>query len=332
MPGMNKTYRLTYESIEIMHALFDKAAATQGWRISSRVLREYSEYFGPKTDQLDLLAQEGKAIFTSFTEKIQDGKRRSILLSSTDLKLISSAEVLKQPVETAVSIHTEDFEDFHVQENMHVVISVTDFKAIVVHACTLRTAVSAQFSLPTRPLQFFYSNFGMLCEFTLMTTGDLRGASSTPNPRYITTRSSFRQPSVVTPPSTNHETASREMPPPARPTATQSFANAKGKSSLASLQKRQSADDDDPDPQSLFVPEGDGDEHRWDPPSYNNEEEEETLGWDANNEHPSAGFHQTFRNTGTPAHQAVPQRAAAPVSQDGLEPTQRLSQVRAPLV
>lgn len=74
--GMTKTYRLTYESVEVMHALFDKNAATQGWCISARVLREYIEFFGPKTEQLDLLAQEGKAIFTSFTEKIQNGKGR----------------------------------------------------------------------------------------------------------------------------------------------------------------------------------------------------------------------------------------------------------------
>ena len=72
--GMTKTYRLTYESVEVMHALFDRTAATQRWKISARVLREYIEYFGPKTEQLDLLAQEGKAVFTSFTEKIQDGK------------------------------------------------------------------------------------------------------------------------------------------------------------------------------------------------------------------------------------------------------------------
>jgi cell cycle checkpoint control protein RAD9A len=72
--GMTKTYRLTFEAAEIMHALFDKLSAPQGWRISSRVLREYIEYFGPKTEQLDMLAQDGKAFFTSFTEKIQDGK------------------------------------------------------------------------------------------------------------------------------------------------------------------------------------------------------------------------------------------------------------------
>ncbi len=71
--GVTKFYRLTYESVEVMHALFDRTVATQGWRISSRILREYIEYFGPKTEQLDLLAQEGKAIFTSFTEKVAAG-------------------------------------------------------------------------------------------------------------------------------------------------------------------------------------------------------------------------------------------------------------------
>jgi cell cycle checkpoint control protein RAD9A len=70
-----------------MHALFDKLSAPQGWRISSRILREYVEYFGPKTEQLDMLAQDGKAIFTSFTEKIQDGKGTFTLYSTSDLSV-----------------------------------------------------------------------------------------------------------------------------------------------------------------------------------------------------------------------------------------------------
>lgn len=70
---MTKTYRLTYEPVEIMHALFDRNAASQGWKIAARVLREYIEFFGPKTEQLDLVAQDGKAIFTSFTEKVTNG-------------------------------------------------------------------------------------------------------------------------------------------------------------------------------------------------------------------------------------------------------------------
>lgn len=72
---MTKTYRLTYEGVEVMHALFDRTTASQGWKISSRVLREYVEYFAPKAEQLDLCADNGKAVFTSFTEKVDDGKR-----------------------------------------------------------------------------------------------------------------------------------------------------------------------------------------------------------------------------------------------------------------
>ena len=186
---MTKTYRLVYESVEIMHALFDKTSASQGWKISSRILREYIEFFGPKTEQLDLLAQDGKAIFTSFTEKVSDGKGRSLLqrarLRHNNANTLP--EVLKQPLETAIAIHTQDFEDFHMQENMHIVISVKDFKAILTHAQTLRGSISASFSLPSRPLQFSYQNFGVHCEFTLMTTGDLRGASATPAPKFVST-------------------------------------------------------------------------------------------------------------------------------------------------
>ncbi|KAG9828765.1 Rad9-domain-containing protein, partial [Aureobasidium melanogenum] len=94
--GVTKTYRLTYESVEVSHALFDKYNAPNGWKISSRILREYIEYFGTKTEQLDLLVKDEKAVFTSFTEKIMDGK-----------------EILKQPLETAISLHIQDFDGFH---------------------------------------------------------------------------------------------------------------------------------------------------------------------------------------------------------------------------
>jgi len=58
-----------------MHALFDKRAAGYDWQISAKVMKEYIEFFGTKTEQLDMLnGGQGKAIFTSFTEKIVDGK------------------------------------------------------------------------------------------------------------------------------------------------------------------------------------------------------------------------------------------------------------------
>lgn len=329
--GMTKTYRLTYESAEVMHALFDRTAASQGWRISSRVLREYIEFFGPKTEQLDLLAQEGKAIFTSFTEKITDGKGRKACCSRFDHPLTPRPEVLKQPLETAIAIHTEDFEDFHVQEKMHIVISVKDFKAIVTHAETLRGSISAYFSYPTRPLQFCYHNFGVHCEFTLMTTGDFRSASSTPNPQFITTRTSSRQPSrqpSVAPALPPSRPAS-EMPPPARPSFSKPLSSQSQRPSLKAQVRQPSAAESDPDPESLFMPGGEEDQ-TWDPPNYDNDQDEEMLGWDAAHENPSASYHPTFRDSGSAARQQYAERQATPASQEGLGPTQRMSQVRGP--
>ena len=72
--GVTKTYRLTYESIEVMHALFDKNAAKNRWSISANVLRTFIEYFGVGTEQLDMYSEAGKATFTSYTEKIMDGR------------------------------------------------------------------------------------------------------------------------------------------------------------------------------------------------------------------------------------------------------------------
>lgn len=60
-----------------MHALFDKNAASNVWTISSRLLKEYIEHFGAKTEQLDIYSEEHRATFTSYTEKIQDGKGTS---------------------------------------------------------------------------------------------------------------------------------------------------------------------------------------------------------------------------------------------------------------
>ena len=72
--GIKKTYKLTYEAATVMHALFDKRAARSQWRASSRMLREYNDFFGPRTEQLDLYSEDGRITFTSFTGKVVDGK------------------------------------------------------------------------------------------------------------------------------------------------------------------------------------------------------------------------------------------------------------------
>lgn len=59
-----------------MHALFDKNLANNRWTMQSGLLREFTEFFAPKTEQLDIYAEDGRVMFTSYTEKITNGKGR----------------------------------------------------------------------------------------------------------------------------------------------------------------------------------------------------------------------------------------------------------------
>lgn len=72
--GVVKTYRLTYEAVEVQHALFDKSTTQNQWTIESRFLREIIDHFGPTSEQLDIHAENNRVIFTSFTQKVTNGK------------------------------------------------------------------------------------------------------------------------------------------------------------------------------------------------------------------------------------------------------------------
>ena len=72
-PGVLKSYRLTFESVAPMHALFVKETAKNYWSISSKTLREFVEHFGPGTEQLDIYSEDGRVSLTSYTEKVMSG-------------------------------------------------------------------------------------------------------------------------------------------------------------------------------------------------------------------------------------------------------------------
>jgi cell cycle checkpoint control protein RAD9A len=365
--GVTKTYRLSYEAVEVAHALFDKENAPLGWKISSRVLREYIEYFGARTEQLDLLVKDGKAVFTSFTEKIMDGKgTRNSDVHAVCILINSFAEILKQPVETAVALHIQDFDDFHAEEDVHIVINVKDFRAIVTHAETLKGALSAQFSRPGRPLLFRSTEHGITCEFILMTSGEYRAAPLTAEPKIVSTRPgrqssrqasaaplrpsrqstmdpdpSTRQPSVASGlPSRQSShvpipTVEGEMAPPPRPVPVNGQP-----SMLIGRRISQATTRSNADSESLFMPLADQDESRWESLDLD-EEQGEMLTWDTNADlvsiqprHPSAftnisqtaGIHRTFRDAYT--HEPPPLSQSLNRDTQGLPPTQRLSQVR----
>lgn len=72
--GVIKSYKLTYEPTTVNHAVFDRTKTTNQWSIEPRFLREITDHFSPSAEQLDIYSENGKAVFTSFTTKITDGK------------------------------------------------------------------------------------------------------------------------------------------------------------------------------------------------------------------------------------------------------------------
>ncbi|KAK4695128.1 hypothetical protein P7C71_g2562, partial [Lecanoromycetidae sp. Uapishka_2] len=245
------TYKLTYEGVEVMHALFNKHSAKNTWTIGASTLRSFVEYFGANTEYLDISSESGRATFMSYTEKVMNGRDNL------------------------------DFEDFTVEDQLHIGISVKDFKAIVTHAETLKTSITALYSFPTRPLQLSYSESGMICEFTLMTIGEYRGGSVTPAPAAARQVSAAPPAPVEKPPSRQSTAQAGQqspagMPPPSQP-ASRSFTKE------PQSQRTQRPSPPPPkasmDPDSLFLPAEEDEDRVWGEKSF--DDEEDVLGWNA---------------------------------------------------
>lgn len=54
--------------------MFDPSRTQNQWQVEAKLLREIIDYFSPSAEQLDMYPDGGKAVFTSFTNKITDGK------------------------------------------------------------------------------------------------------------------------------------------------------------------------------------------------------------------------------------------------------------------
>jgi cell cycle checkpoint control protein RAD9A len=171
---------------------------------------------------------------------------------------------------TTVSLNTSDFSHVQVQNDLHVVISVKDFKAIVTHAQALDAVLNAFYSDAGRPLQFVYKKGAVLCQYTLMTSGENRALPTTSG-----SSSNRRAPSIETSSFSQPKSTPAAMAPPPRPRDR----------ALRSLGRRGTANDPSSVPsngkesESLFVTQEEEEDRAWDPPNY--ETSEETLGWDA---------------------------------------------------
>lgn len=210
-----------------------------------------------------------------------------------------------------------DFDDLHAEEDVHIVINVKDFKAIVTHAETLKAPISAQFSRPGRPLLFRYTDKGLTCEFILMTTGISQAIPPATAPKVASTRPggrfsrqpstvplrpsrqstvdadpSTREPSmapVVPPRQSSHvpaqsvEGRNADMAPPPKPASVTGVRERRILGGTLGRQISQATTTSDPDRTSLFVAQDEDDELRWEPANHEEEpEQDEMLAWDAN--------------------------------------------------
>jgi cell cycle checkpoint control protein RAD9A len=193
----------------------------------------------------------------------------------------STIEVLKKPLHTSIAVDRDEFDTFDINEdNLHIVISVKDFRAIIQHASVIGSDVSAHYSIPARPMQLKYDGDGIKCEFLLMTVGE-RGA---PGQKAKKTQANARRPAgpqleAAASRASSHAPTpapqSAPITPQSRPNPMPSLRPAIGRPSQrpppATLES-----------ESLFVPQ-DNDE-QWEPVNVDEDEEEEEnvrLGWDA---------------------------------------------------
>ncbi|KAG5208316.1 DNA repair protein rad9 [Trichophyton interdigitale] len=315
--GVLRTYKLTYEPADVQHALFGRSDSQNQWSVDSRFLREILEHFGRGAEHLDVYCEDGRAVFTSYTEKI-----------------IAGTEILKQPVHTSVAIETRDFAHFSVEEGLHVAMNIRDFRAIILHADTLKVPITARYTQPCRPLQFSYGIPGMTCEITLMTRGE--GADETESV-----------------PSQGN--GMREVP--ARP-AQQVVVNAGG-NGVAREQQQPTQVHAQVQPEPILLPASQGqgtkhitslapvapidheslfvaadDDRQWDEPHCEEEEREDMLRWDSNLDQEALR-----QNIGGTIQDTVSKMEASSGKDNidanqiednamGIPPTQRISQIR----
>ncbi|CAG8070885.1 unnamed protein product [Penicillium salamii] len=291
--GVIKSYKLTYEPAAIQHAVFDRSKATSMWAADPRFLKNLIEHFSSSAEQLDMYSDSGKAVFT---------------------------KILKHPVHTSVATDKLDFQEYLVEDNMHVAINLKDFKAIVGHAETVNATVTARFTRPCKPLQLEYLVEGVQAEFTIMTRG--QADDDVPSSRATIPRETPAPISISARPSETQASAPNTMPPP--PPRSRSIRPLNGSSTQENLSQKTSADRPlasglSMEFDSLFVPADD--DRQWD--EMNEEEPQDILGWDA------SGTQDAF---GASIRDAEPSVGANERTEEddemGLPPTQRLSQVR----
>ncbi|KAF5243444.1 hypothetical protein FAUST_2800 [Fusarium austroamericanum] len=324
--GLTSTHRLPFEVAVPVHAKFNKQDAPHHWTISSRTLRQLMDHFGPGIEFLDINTDGDHVNFTCFSEKT-----------------VSEDAVLKKPLQTSIAVEAEEFDDIDVEDKLHIVISVKDFRAIIQHAGIIGNDVSARYSVPTQPIQLSYTGDAMSCEFLVMTVGERgtntgqrtkKGRKNAPQNTGPRLEATTRRPSIPPAESQQPQPPAHPLPsmPQHNPTPQMSAARASA-SRVGVFDLRPSQKPAPPatnQSESLFV-----EDEGWEPINYDDEElmeDNSKLGWDHSiNPNASAIDMSRFSENTVPADPGAEVERPHPQPTDAestyLEPTQKLADV-----
>ncbi|RFN53733.1 hypothetical protein FIE12Z_2074 [Fusarium flagelliforme] len=325
--GLTSTHRLPFEVAVPVHAKFNKQDAPHHWKISSRTLRQLMDHFGPGIEFLDINTDGDHVNFTCFSEKT-----------------VSEDAVLKKPLQTSIAVEAEEFDDIDVEDKLHIVISVKDFRAIIQHAGITGNDVSARYSVPTQPIQLSYTGDAISCEFLVMTVGERgtnpaqktkKGRKNAPQSTGPRLEATTRRPSM--PPSEPQQPLPPAPPPSLpQPSSTPQMSAARASASRVGIFDLRPSQKPAPpatnQSESLFV-----EDEGWEPINYDDEElmdDNAKLGWDHSiNPNASAMDMSRFAENPAPADLEAEAEAEQPHPQPTdaestyLEPTQKLADV-----
>lgn len=179
----------------------------------------------------------------------------------------------------------DEFDGVEVQDKLHIIISVKDFRAILQHAQMTSGALATSYSNPGRPMKLCYSTDGVLCEFILMTVGEKDALTQKhKNPRASAARTPAPPLDAASHRGSSAANANQPDPPASKPPPQQK----------TPIRPRHHIFEMRPSPmpppgtarsESLFVEQNEDDE-QWEPVNPDEEEEEETgrLEWNASSE------------------------------------------------
>jgi len=182
----------------------------------------------------------------------------------------------------------DEFDDVEVQDKLHIIISVKDFRAILQHAQMTSGALTTTYSIPGRPMKLSYNTDGVLCEFILMTVGEKDAMTQKhKNPRPNVSKAGTPQLDAASHRGSSVGNENRQAPLEPAPVAPKIPQQKPIRSRQPGFEIRPSPM---PPPataqsESLFVSQGEEDD-QWEPVNPEEEEEEEIarLEWNATNE------------------------------------------------